>query len=245
MAPPEWAEGTSWLDWLHQCGPSYQVAACRKTKVSFLERLYHNWFEKYHWSLDVKTEPNPTMVYIEPVDEETILKKIRPLSREKQYVWILFSCHPNFSHYIQSLSHWFWNRYDDDNPTKSNVISHNPFPTVNASNLLLATKVKSSAKMKPKISQVEHVYSVIYYTKKIWLLLDECWAKEEGKMDPKGKPVSKIVVSQALTKEMWENKSQQVHAEIEEECQRWYKAALKEYEHVQFIGSQSLQQFQK
>ncbi|KAF9507537.1 hypothetical protein BS47DRAFT_1398539 [Hydnum rufescens UP504] len=71
-----------------------------------------------------------------------------------------------------------------------------------------------------------------------------CWAQEKGKMGPNGKPVSKISVSQALTKEMWENKSLEVCAQVEMECQSQYKEAIEEYEHIQLIGSQSLQQFQ-
>ncbi|KAF9512231.1 hypothetical protein BS47DRAFT_1363252 [Hydnum rufescens UP504] len=227
MAPPQWAEGTSRLNWLHQHGPLYQAAVHGKTKVPFLERLYHDWFEEYHWSLDIRAEPNPMMVYIEPMDEEGILRKNKAIIFRKE-----------------SIARWYWNRYDDSNSGKLKVISHNPFPTVNASNLLLASKVRSSAKMKPKIAQVEHVYSVKYYVNKIQLLLNAHWAQEKGKMGPNGKPISKISVSQALTKEMWENESPEVRAQVKTEHQSQYKEAIEEYECIQLIGSQSPQQFQ-
>jgi hypothetical protein len=117
------------------------------------------------------------------------------------------------------IAQWYWNRYDDLNTRKLKVISHNPFPAVNASNLLLVTKVKLLAKVKPKIAQVEHVYSVKYYTHKICPLLNAHWAQEKGKMGPNSKPISKILVSQALMKEMWENESLEIHAQIEAEHQ--------------------------
>ncbi|KAF9506837.1 hypothetical protein BS47DRAFT_1399124 [Hydnum rufescens UP504] len=63
-------------------------------------------------------------------------------------------------------------------------------------------------------------------------------------MGPNGKPISKISVSQALTKEMWENESPEVRAQVKMEHQSQYKEAIEEYEHVQLIGSQSPQQFQ-
>ncbi|KAF9503759.1 hypothetical protein BS47DRAFT_1402100 [Hydnum rufescens UP504] len=98
--------------------------------------------------------------------------------------------------------------------------------------------------MKLKIAQVEHIYLVKYYVNKIRLLLDVRWAQEKGKMGLNGKPVSKISVSQALMKEMWENESLEVRAQVETECQSRYKEAIEGYECVQLIGSQSLQQFQ-
>ena len=79
MAPRQWSEGTSRNEWLHSRGLAYQEAVLAKTKVSFLEKLFHDWFEKYHWSLDNKTQPDPTVLYVEPIGEAEILKKkMRP-----------------------------------------------------------------------------------------------------------------------------------------------------------------------
>lgn len=75
MAPHQWSEGTSRHDWLHSRGATYQESLRTKTKVSFLEKLYHDWFQTYHWSLSNKEEPIPGAVYPEPTDGAGMLKK--------------------------------------------------------------------------------------------------------------------------------------------------------------------------
>ncbi|KAF9513216.1 hypothetical protein BS47DRAFT_1362561 [Hydnum rufescens UP504] len=210
MAPPQWAQNTSWLNWLHQHGLGYRVAVSSKTKVAFLEKLYHNWFETYHWSLDVNLEPDPTTVYIEPVDEEGILKKHKVIVLRKE-----------------SIARWLFSKYGDLDPVKPKLPSHNPFPFANPAHLFMATKVKSSAKMKPKIAQIEHVYSSIHFLEKVQPLVQVRWAQDKGQMGLKGKPFSKVSSSQALTKELWEAESPEIRAEVEEA-----------------VGSQSPAQFQ-
>lgn len=85
----------------------------------------------------------------------------------------------------------------------------------------------------------------MFYATKIRPLLETRWAQDEGKLGPKNKPLSKISVSQILTKEMWESESPDIRAKVEEERQNRYKEAMAEYERVQLVGSQSPHQFQK
>jgi hypothetical protein len=89
MAPRQWSEGTSRHLWLHERGPAYQEAIHAKTKVAFLDKLYRDWFEKYHWSLDNKTEADPTAVYIDPIDEDGILKKNQAIVAKKEACLLL------------------------------------------------------------------------------------------------------------------------------------------------------------
>ncbi|KAF9502888.1 hypothetical protein BS47DRAFT_1369938 [Hydnum rufescens UP504] len=75
MAPPQWAEGSSKNDWLNEHGPSYQQALYSKTKVAFLEQVFHDWFEKYHWSLGHKEEANPNATYLSLSTRRGFLKE--------------------------------------------------------------------------------------------------------------------------------------------------------------------------
>jgi hypothetical protein len=84
MAPKQWSEGTSRHKWLHERGPQYQAALHAKTKTGFLEKLYHDWFDTYHWSLSNSTEPDPNMVFIEPIDEAKILEKNQIIVAKKE-----------------------------------------------------------------------------------------------------------------------------------------------------------------
>ncbi|KAF9516611.1 hypothetical protein BS47DRAFT_1360254 [Hydnum rufescens UP504] len=166
----------------------------------------------YHWSLDVKVKPDMTMIFIKPTDEEGILKKNKAIILRKE-----------------SLAHWFAAKYDDLNTSNLKTITHNPFPTVNPTNLLMVQKVKPAAKVKPKMPQINHVYLSIYYKSKICPLVAECWAQDKGKMGPKNKLFSKVSSLQALTKEMWEKESDEVHVKIQNACQAQYEEAMAEY----------------
>ena len=85
----------------------------------------------------------------------------------------------------------------------------------------------------------------MFYSTKIRPLVNACWAQDEGKMGPKNKLFSKVSSSQALTKEMWENESPEVHAMVEKERQKRYNKEMAEFNRVQLVGSQSPEQFQK
>jgi hypothetical protein len=90
MAPRQWSESTSRHEWLSDRGPSYTAAVHLKTKVAFLEKMYHDWFEKYHWSLSDRTEADPEAVYIEPTQEHEILEKNKIIVAKKQVYGICF-----------------------------------------------------------------------------------------------------------------------------------------------------------
>ncbi|KAF9515802.1 hypothetical protein BS47DRAFT_1360761 [Hydnum rufescens UP504] len=228
LAPKEWSMDTSRHDWLHSRGPMYTIAVHAKTKVAFLEKMYHDWFEKYHWNLDIDKEPNPEDIFIEPIDEEGILQKNKSIILREE-----------------CLAHWSFTHYDDTHPAKPKIQAPTPFPTFTGATLLNAiAKMVVSGQLKPKLAQIKHIYSSVHYKEKVKPLVPACWAADKGWIGPRGKPFTQVSSSQALMKEMWEAKSVTVWEEIEELCQQKFVKAMEMYEKLWTRGSKTCQEFQ-
>jgi hypothetical protein len=111
-------------------------------------------------------------------------------------------------------------RYDSaQKAEKPKPVAPSPFPSLTGTNLLAPSKIKLSMEVWPKMPQVEHMYSLLYYQEKIKLLVTEHWACDKGTLTAKGKPFTLVASSQALMKEMWEAESPDIHAIVETECQ--------------------------
>jgi hypothetical protein len=111
--------------------------------------------------------------------------------------------------------------------------------------LLNAVKIVPSAHGKPKLPQIEHVYSSMYYATKIKPLAKARWAVDKGKDGPKGKPLTQVASNQVFTKEMWESESVEVQAAVEKERQARFTKSMENYEKAQAVGSKTPEEFQK
>ncbi|KAF9503751.1 hypothetical protein BS47DRAFT_1369300 [Hydnum rufescens UP504] len=195
MAPRPWSEGTSRHQWLDSHSPAYHESIHTKTKISFLEKVYHDWFEKYHWSLDVRTELDPIMVYVEPTLEAEILKKNKAIVTSKE-----------------AIACWFTNE-------ESGIVSFSVHPGSKLSN-----------KLKPRLPQLEHIYSAMYFVARVKPHVLGQWEHDKNKMGPKNKLWSQVSSSQALTWEMWDAKTPDIHEKVEVEHQCRYEISLANFE---------------
>ena len=84
MAPRGWAADTTRKSFLDDRGSQYQLAVDSNTKIAFFEKLYHDYFNIYHWSLKDTDEPVPDTVYTEPTAEDALSEKEAIISKKKQ-----------------------------------------------------------------------------------------------------------------------------------------------------------------
>jgi hypothetical protein len=232
MAPQQWSEGTSRHKWLHNRGPAYQKAIHAKTKVAFLEKLFHDWFEIYHWSLDNKTEADSKAVYLEPILESDILLKNKIIVAKKDVRCTLIFRDMIFSsiHYTQALTRWFAHRYDDSNVEKSpKTVGPSPFPVVGSVASHTPAKKGIAGNLKPKISQAVHVFSSMYFMTKVKPLVKARWERDQGKLTAGGKAFTSVASSALLTKEVWESSPAHIKEAVEKERQIRYQTVLAKY----------------
>jgi hypothetical protein len=248
MAPRPWSDGTSRDEWLHSRGAAYREAVHTKTRVTFLEKIYHDWFEKYHWSLDNKTEPDPAIIHVEPVLESEILVKNKTIVLKKEVFWVYLCLNASIFlnwGYVQSIARWFSSRYDDTGNAKPRASAVSPFLSAAGTNLIASMKAKLSNKPKPRLAQIEHVYSSMYFATKVKPHVAARWERDKNQMGPKNKPFSPVSSSQALTKEMWEKESPDVRKLVEDERQRRFKEAVASFERENSDLPRTPEQFQK
>jgi hypothetical protein len=95
MAPRGWAAITTRKSFLDDRGPQYQLAVDGNTKTAFFEKLYHDYFNIYHWSLKDTDEPVPGAVYAEPITNDAIAEKETIISKKKQVCVVYTSTQNN------------------------------------------------------------------------------------------------------------------------------------------------------
>jgi hypothetical protein len=88
MAPQGWVTDMTQKTFLDEQGVQDQLAAENNTKGAFFEKLYHNYFNIYHWSLQDTDEPVPGMLYTVPTAFKEIAKKEAIILKKKQ-VWMV------------------------------------------------------------------------------------------------------------------------------------------------------------
>jgi hypothetical protein len=131
---------------------------------------------------------------------------------------------------MQQLARWFSYRYKK----KQKMRENNPlppdstgiFPPLDPTALsLTAPKFNSLTRtQKPRKPQLPHVYSALYYNKKIKALAEERWATDSQRN------ISAVVSREMLTRELWENESPEVKDEVRKEATRRYEEALAEFD---------------
>jgi hypothetical protein len=146
---------------------------------------------------------------------------------------------------MQALARWFMHRYDSSQPTKFKTIGPTPFPSISGAHLLKSSKIKPSNQLRPRLPQIEHVYSSMFFVKKVKPLVAARWERDKGRVAPSGKPFSQVSSSQALTKEMWEAESPEIRQQVHTERQHRYDKAIAEFERVHSLGSATPEEYQQ
>jgi hypothetical protein len=91
-------------------------------------------------------------------------------------------------------------------------------------------KAKSLKKLKPKMPQVVHIYSTIYYDSVVKPLVQACWERDKGTQTASGKPFTHVMSSALLTKEMWEASGTDVKEAVEKKHQIQHEVNLTKFE---------------
>ena len=133
---------------------------------------------------------------------------------------------------MQAIARWFLSRYDDTLNKKPRSSTTSPFLSAEGKTLIAAmnAKLSNKGKQRPRLLQIEHVYSSMYFATRVKPFVAARWELDKNRKGPKDKPFSPVSSSQALTKEIWEKESPEVRKLVEEERQRCYNEALATYE---------------
>jgi hypothetical protein len=93
MPKKTWAASTSRKDFMDGYGEDYHKSRLlgKKGKDEFFEKFFHDYFKKYHWSLDDKEEPSPGTAYAEPETREGQEAKEKAIQEKKKVSSYYFS----------------------------------------------------------------------------------------------------------------------------------------------------------